>query len=189
MSRRDQLSCGAANTWIRPADPGDRTLVARFLNDLSTASRYQRHFEHGTAPDEELLRRLDAVNFRDSQQLVAVCKPGGRETVVAHAECVRVDTAAEIALVVADPWQGRGLGALLMKQLELWARGRELERIYGEVMATNAAMLALARRCGFGVGRGADARVLIIRKNLDIPVCAATGWRGERTREMNALPA
>ncbi|MCX7173128.1 MAG: GNAT family N-acetyltransferase [Proteobacteria bacterium] len=189
MSGHGQAFRGAAAARIRLAVPRDRPLVARFLSGLGTESRYQRHFEHGTAPDEALLRRLDAGDFREGLQLVAVSGQGGREVVVAHAECVRVDSAAEIALVVADERQGQGLGARLMEQLEVWAQGWDLARIYGEVMATNQAMLALARRCGFKIRHGPDARVLVIDKDLGVQSCAPEAMHQERAYTGSAVPA
>jgi acetyltransferase len=181
--------CASAAPWIRPAIAQDRPLVARFLNELSTQSHYQRHFEHGTQPDEELLRRLDAADFKECRQLIAVCGQSDRGTVVAHAECVRVNSATEIAIVVADGWQGQGLGTRLMDQLEEWAQGWDLARIYGDVMATNQAMLALARRCGYKIRRGPDARVLVIDKDLAVQYYAPGAMRQERAYNGSAVPA
>lgn len=189
MSRCHLAFCASAAPWIRPAIALDRPLVARFLNGLSTQSHYQRHFEHGAQPDEELLRRLDAADCKERQQLVAVCNQGDDVTVVAHAECVRVNSAAEIAIVVADGWQGQGLGGRLMESLEEWAQGRDLERIYGEVMATNQAMLALARRCGYKIRRGPDARVLVIDKDLAVQYCAPGAMHRQRAHTGSAVPA
>jgi len=62
----------------------------------------------------------------------------------------------EFALVVADAWQGRGIGRRLMEKLIAVARERGLKRIYGEVLATNRAMLELARKLGFEIGRHPD---------------------------------
>lgn len=188
MSRCHLGLCASVAPRIRPANAQDRPLVARFLNELSTQSHYQRHFEHGAQPDEELLRRLDAADYKEHVQLVAVCSQGDRVTVVAHAECVRVNSAAEVAIVVADGWQGRGLGARLMEHLEGWARGWDLERIYGEVMATNQAMLALARRCGYKIRRGPDARVLVIDKNLGVESYAPGATHQERAYSGSAVP-
>lgn len=188
MSRRHLAPCGSAAPRIRPANALDRPLVARFLNELSTQSHYQRHFEHGAQPDEELLRRLDAADCKERLQLIAVCGQGERVTVIAHAECVRVNSAAEIAIVVADGWQGQGLGARLMEHLEEWAQGWDLERIYGDVMATNQAMLALARRCGFKIRRGLDARVLVINKDLGVQSYAPGAMHQERAYSGSAVP-
>jgi acetyltransferase len=71
------------------------------------------------------------------------------------ARCVRADSqaeSAEFAIVVADEWQGRGLGSLLMLELVAAARARGVRRIEGWVLATNHAMLELMRALGFEVG-------------------------------------
>jgi GNAT superfamily N-acetyltransferase len=61
------------------------------------------------------------------------------ETLLGVARYVRDedDQAAEFALVVADSWQGRGIGARVMAKLIDAARRRGVKRLYGEILATN----------------------------------------------------
>jgi acetyltransferase len=58
--------------------------------------------------------------------------------------------------VIADAWQGRGIGRRLLEKLIAVARNRGIGRIYGDVLATNAGMLALARQLGFNLSRVPD---------------------------------
>jgi len=51
--------------------------------------------------------------------------------------------------VVADAWQGRGIGRRMLEKLIAVARGRGLARIYGDVLSTNHGMLAFCRKLGF----------------------------------------
>lgn len=152
--------------FIRPALPEDRALTAAFLAGLSADSRYQRHFQHGPAPDRELLRRLELVDYSRHMVLVAVTVVGAREAIVGHAEWVATEAGAEFALVIADDWQRCGLGSQLLAQLETWGRIVGLSELHGEIIATNLAMLGLAQRAGFQSHHGRDARVKLIRKSL-----------------------
>jgi acetyltransferase len=56
---------------------------------------------------------------------------------------------AEFALVVADQWQGRGLGRILLQRLREEARKAGYKALYGNIMEANHDMLDLARRLGF----------------------------------------
>lgn len=155
-----------AGVFIRPALREDRALVACFLSQLGEASHYQRHFQHGEAPDLDLLRRLDAVDYLQRMALVAVAVAGSREVAIAHAEYVVEDNRAELAMVVADGWQRRGLGSHLLRRLMHCAELAGLQEIHGQVLATNEPMIRLALRSGFRVQRGDDARLVTIRRAL-----------------------
>lgn len=73
----------------------------------------------------------------------------------------------EFALVIADSWQNRGLGGLLMQTLIDVARQRGLRVIMGEVLAENAGMLKLMERLGFEKRKSEhDSGVVIVTKRL-----------------------
>ena len=80
---------------------------------------------------------------------------GLRETTGNEAGILARDDAGtcEVALVVADAWQGRGLGRLLMERLLQAARAAGIERAVVDVLCGNDAMLALARRYDFAAAR------------------------------------
>jgi acetyltransferase len=87
--------------------------------------------------------------------LAATTMLGGAETLIGVARYVRdnADPSAEFALVVADSWQGRGIGGRLLAKLAEVARRRGLERLHGEILAINRPMLGLVRKLGFTLAR------------------------------------
>ena len=62
----------------------------------------------------------------------------------------------EYALVVADDWHGRGLGARLMSAIEATARERGLKKFEGFVLGNNQRMLGLMQRLGYTSRRDRD---------------------------------
>src|ERR1700682_6469010 len=62
-----------------------------------------------------------------------------------------VKSSAEVALVLADAWQGQGLGRRLLETLLEHAESAGIREAAGVVLATNVAMLRLVRSMGFGV--------------------------------------
>jgi acetyltransferase len=90
--------------------------------------------------------------------LAATTMLGGSETLIGVARYVRDKDgeAAEFAIVVADSWQGRGIGRRLLGKLVELARRRGLKRLHGEILAMNRPMLALVGKLGFRLERHED---------------------------------
>ena len=90
--------------------------------------------------------------------LAATTMLGGAETLIGVARYVRDKDgqSAEFAIVVADAWQGRGIGGRLLAKLADVARRRGLKRLYGEILAMNRPMLDLVRKLGFTLARHDD---------------------------------
>jgi acetyltransferase len=75
---------------------------------------------------------------------------------------------AEFAIVVADAWQGRGIGRRLLGKLVEVARRHGIKRLYGDILAMNRPMLELARKLGFTLGRHEDPT--LTRASIDLAV-------------------
>ena len=58
---------------------------------------------------------------------------------------------AEFAILVADEWQGHGLGTELLKRLVQIGRDEKLERIWAEMLVTNEPMRKTAVKAGFTI--------------------------------------
>jgi acetyltransferase len=97
------------------------------------------------------LEQLTTVDFSRDLALAAVLMLDGREILIGVARYVlEADgRACEFALVIADAWQGRGIGRRMMEKLIAVARSRGLARIYGDVLSTNRPMLNFCRKLGF----------------------------------------
>ncbi len=61
---------------------------------------------------------------------------------------------AEFAVIVADPWQGKGLGQKLIERVLEIARENGVNHLWGDVLAANLPMLELVKKLGFRVSRG-----------------------------------
>jgi len=132
-----------------PVDPKDASAEQEFVDALSPNSRYRRfHFGMRQLP-EQLLREMTEI---DQQQHVAlVARPETADnTIVADARYVRTaDTDdAEFAVMVADAWQGAGLGRELLQRLGRHARASGVRRLYGDVLWGNEPMIGLVRSLG-----------------------------------------
>jgi acetyltransferase len=143
---------------VRPLHPGDAQAVQAFIQGLSVRARVERYFYP--------LRELTPV------ELGRIITPGDardlslgvfeKSRLVAIGQCA----AGEFGVVVADDWQGRGLGRELLERLLAHARRQRLASLHGLVRAGNRAMLRLAASLGFRVAPDEDPGLLRVEHPL-----------------------
>lgn len=143
----------AHSLTIRALQPEHADLEVRFGLALSAQSRYERFLGGGVKLSPELLARLVNVDLARDAALIASVTFAGTETPIGVGRYARTadEPTAEIAVTVADAWQGCGLGRLLLERVIDAARRNDVRRLTGDVLAANARMLALARRFGFRI--------------------------------------
>jgi acetyltransferase len=144
---------------IRPVRPLDAGPTRSFIEyGLSSASRRRRFHGAIRSLPPAKLAAMTAVDQIDHVALVAVmaasvesnATPFGTTVIVAEARYVieAPGDQAEVALAVADAWQGVGLGAAMLSLLCRQGRLSGLLGLRADVMADNVAMLALLRTRG-----------------------------------------
>jgi RimJ/RimL family protein N-acetyltransferase len=141
-----------ADVEIRPIRPDDKALLAEGMRHLSERSAYQRFLGPKHTLTARELRYLTEVDFRDHVAFVAVCR-GEPEVLVGVARWVRLDgdpQAAEIAFVVADDLQRRGLGSALGDALADAARERGIKRFVATMLPDNLGAHRLFARLSQG---------------------------------------
>jgi acetyltransferase len=143
---------------LRPLRPEDRDVELAFVSGLSPETRSSRLLGGTRAITREYIESLVTVDYSRDMALAATTMLGGTETLIGVARYVRDPRgdAAEFAIVVADAWQGRGIGRRLLGKLAEVARRRGLKRLYGDILAMNRPMLELVRKLGFSLGRHED---------------------------------
>lgn len=103
-------------------------------------------------PSPAEIRRFTDIDTTRELALIATTRVAGRERQIGVARYVKDESApgdAEFAIVLADAWQGRGLGTKLLASLLAAARADGVRRVVATTLATNEGMLALARKMGF----------------------------------------
>ena len=131
-----------------------------FVCNLSRDSAYNRLFSNRKLTAQEI-RQLTCIDYEREMALVAVHAEGGQASLLGVARYVKNADGAEFALVVADAWQHRGVGTLLLRALLRHARSAGIARLHGVTLAGNQAMQGLARKLGFTLQ--ADARDATLR--------------------------
>jgi len=156
---------------VRPQTREDRPLLADFFADLSPLSRYQRFFTG--MPPKLPTRMLDALSDVDGRRHVGIVAVRDDRILGAARYLRRAETptVADVAFTVADELHGRGLGGLLMRELQAHARRRGITRFVFDMLATNDAAHAVALSLGAGLRRSGTTveGVIYIDSGADTP--------------------
>jgi len=156
---------------IRAIRPADAEQLIAFYDRLSEHTAYQRFFTVMKRLPPDWARMLANVDYVKRLALVAeVETPTGPEVVaVARYEPTgRADT-AEVAFVVQDTWQKKGLGTALLHDLLCAAANRGIRRFSAYVLAGNRRMLDLITRFTTVVERKLESGVIEATFTADIP--------------------
>jgi GNAT superfamily N-acetyltransferase len=136
-----------AQVAVRPIEAADRQALNAAFENLSAQSRYTRFLMPMTHLTSSMLRYLTDVDHHDHEALVAI--DPATEALVGVARYVKTGHGrAEAAVTVADEWQGRGVGTLLLERLADRARAEGVCAFTALVLAHNDAMIALLRALG-----------------------------------------
>lgn len=132
---------------IRPLAAGDVQAVITWFEGLGAQARYERFLASVTRLDDRTLAQLARVDHLEHEAPTAVTADG---TTVGIARYIRLPQAgtAELAVAVADRWQGRGLGSLLLGRITARARAAGIRWLMVECLASNTAVVRLLRRLG-----------------------------------------
>ena len=138
---------------IRAIRPEDAQSEKAFVRSLSEETRYFRFISALHELSDHMLVRFTQIDYDREMALVALAGDGGHERQIGVARyAIDPDGAScEFAIVVADDWQGRGVGWRLMQALIDAAREKGLRRMQGLVLHENTKMLALMKSLGFEI--------------------------------------
>lgn len=181
----DVLAADGGVVRLRPITPDDADELQRFHTALSERSRYLRYFGPYPRISPKDLHHSTHVDHRDRVGLVIVLG----EAIIAVGRYELIDRpgprAAEVAFVVADEHQGRGLGSILLEHLAGAAAENRIEKFVAEVLAENMVMVTVFRDAGYQVERSRDGSVLHLEFAID-PTEALLSVRDARERASEA---
>ncbi len=144
--------------------PEDAAKLVRFHHTLSAESTYLRFFSYHPELFPSEVDHFTHVDHRDREALVALV---GAEIVgVARFDRLADPAEAEVAFVVTDSWQRRGLGTLLFRRLAQRARAVGVERFVAQTLAHNFGMLAVFHHAGLPATFRRDAEIMHVAIEL-----------------------
>jgi acetyltransferase len=148
---------GGVEVTIRPIRPEDEPLMVKFHKTLSDRSVHLRYF--GLVSLErrimhERLRRVCFIDYDREIALVADLKNrDGTHQILGVGRLIKEHgtNEAEFAVLISDPWQGKGFGSELLKLLVQIGRKERLRRITGHIAPENTTMKIVSEQVGFSL--------------------------------------
>jgi len=170
-----------AGTWttkdgtqinIRPIRPEDEPLMVEFHHRLSERSVYFRYFHLLNLSQRTAHERLTRMCFIDYDRGMALVaereNPDGGHELLGIGRLTRVHGTAdaEMAVLVSDDFQGRGLGSELIAQLIKIAKQEKIGRITADILAENRSMQRVCERLGFQLKYDPDDATVKVEMHL-----------------------
>ena len=155
------------NVTIRPIRPEDEPLMVRFHETLSERSVYLRYFHLMNLEQRvthERLTRICFIDYDREMALVAVrrnSETGDSEILgVGRLTKIHGTREAEIAVLISDNWQGRGLGKELLSRLLVVAADDKLARVVADILPDNRGVMRICEKLGFSLKHSLDDDVV-----------------------------
>ena len=144
---------GDVDVFFRPIKPSDEDLEREFFYSLSDESVYYRFFNIVKAMPHEKVQPLVNIDYRDEMAIACFIGGPGEEKMIAigRYKIDPADNLAEIAFLVRDDWQQRGIGTFLFKKMTDIAMKRGIGGFKAEVLAQNRKMMSVFHKSRFPV--------------------------------------
>ncbi|MEV4246204.1 bifunctional GNAT family N-acetyltransferase/acetate--CoA ligase family protein [Streptosporangium canum] len=159
----DVVLSDGGTAHVRPIRPADADRLRSFYSRLSEESIYFRFFGPRPRLSDREITRFTNVDYVDRVALIATI---GTE-MVAVIRYDRIDPGeAEVAFLVEDAHQGRGVASVLLEHLAETAREQGIARFVADVLPANQKMMAVLKQVGYTAqSRFADG---VVRMTLDL---------------------
>jgi acetyltransferase len=154
---------GGERILIRRVEPEDGALYPDFLADVSAEDLRLRFFAHVARLSAEERKKLSHLDYQHEMAFIALDEDTGGMLGLVRLKDELDEQTSEFAILVRSPLKGHGVGWLLMHRVIDYAREKGLRRVYGDVLAENAAMLQMCEELGFRtMDWGADLKRVVL---------------------------
>jgi acyl-CoA synthetase (NDP forming)/GNAT superfamily N-acetyltransferase len=144
---------------LRPIKPSDAQLLVEFYDRVSPESKYLRFFAPYPRLSARDVARFTQVDYIDRVALILTL---GEQMIGVGRYDRSEDDEAEVAFLVEDAHQGRGIAQLLLEHLAEAARERGITKFTAEVLPQNRAMAQVFADAGYRVSKGIEDGVLMV---------------------------
>jgi acetyltransferase len=158
-----QTALGGERVLIRRARPDDVPLYQDFLAGVSAEDLRLRFFADVRELSAQEMDKLSHLDYRHDMAFVALDEGTGEMLGLVRLKDELDEKTAEFAILVRSRLKGHGVGFLLMRRVIDYAKQKGLRRVYGDVLAENAAMLQMSAELGFYVqDMGSEMRRVVL---------------------------
>jgi acyl-CoA hydrolase/GNAT superfamily N-acetyltransferase len=144
---------------LRPVSIRDEPLLKEFFYSLSDKSLYRRFISTRMDMPHERLQEYVVIDYTKEMVILAINKQDKKEEVLGLGQYSQYENSltAEVAFLVKDEWQNKGVGMELLSYLTYLAKKQGLLGFTAVVLRENAVMLHLFEKMGFDIERRSDS--------------------------------
>jgi acyl-CoA hydrolase/GNAT superfamily N-acetyltransferase len=156
------------NMLLRPVKLSDEHLLKDFFYSLSNDSRYRRFISTRADMHHDRLQPFVVIDYTKEMVILAALEQEERELIVGMAQYLIDENAhtAEVAFVVRDEYQGKGIGAVLLSYVTYLAKKSGLLGFTAEVLMENRQMLQLFEKMGFIIEKRTDGGIYELKMSF-----------------------
>lgn len=146
---------------IRPIRPEDEPAMVRFHETLSERTVYLRYFHLLNLEQRIQHDRLTRICFIDyDREMALVAEHNGEILGVGRMMKVHGTNEAEVAVLISDKWQGRGLGKELLARLLIVGKDEKLTKLTADILPDNRDVMRICEKLGFTLKHSLDDEVV-----------------------------
>jgi acetyltransferase len=152
---------------IRPIRPEDEPCMVKFHETLSERTVYLRYFHLMNLEQRTQHERLTRICFIDyDREMALVAERRNPETgeveILGVGRMMKIHgtSEAEIAVVISDKWQGRGLGKELLARLLIVGADEKLTKLTADILPDNREVMRICEKLGFTLKHSLDDEVV-----------------------------
>ncbi len=155
--------------FFRPVKPTDEAAILEMLYSLSPSSIRTRYMTQTMTFPHKDVQRITNVDYLQNLAIVSTVPAVTGEHIVGIAQYFLdpKTRAAEVAFIVQDEWQQKGMGTLLLEYLTDVAKRHRVKSFFAKVLPTNKPMLAVFYNSGFNVNTEFDGEVYNIKYDIE----------------------
>lgn len=167
LERYETLRDGT-EMFFRPVKPTDEPALSEMLYSLSEESVRTRYMTHTIVFPHRDIQRFTNIDYRQDIAIIGVIPRVSGEEIVALAQYFLdpKTRAAEVAFLVQDEWQKKGMGTFLLDYITQIAKQRGVKKFYAKVLPSNEPMLAIFHNSGYKVNTEFDGYAYDITYDL-----------------------
>jgi RimJ/RimL family protein N-acetyltransferase len=146
---------------IRPMHPTDEKRVRGLFQSLTEQTKYYRFMSHITKVPQKQIQNFVYIDYRSEMAVVGTIPEAHGDEIIAIGRYF-IDprtNRAEVAFVVQDKWQNRGIGTFMFKLLLKVAKQNGIEGFNAEVLIENKQMLAVLNKGNCKISSRTEGRV------------------------------
>ena len=154
---------------VRFVEPRDAEALQSYFRALTIRSRYNRFLGATRELPPSVLEDFIHIGEADRFSVVATMLVDGHEIIVGEARYAFENGSIEFGMSIDDRWQGHGIGKALLRNLECRAASFGADRLFGDTLRSNEAMIGLARKSGYAfTPTPGDWKLVRFEKHIDV---------------------